>query len=359
MNFADYELYPLELSLNRIKKAWGGWPGRIGEIWSLSGPPHESLVLNGPLSGQRLTGIVGEFQQKLLGKDMELDLREPFPMLLKFISAAEDLSVQVHPDDAYTMKNALPMVGNDKIWYIIAVKPGSLIYLGFKDKINKKKTREAVAEKTLHHFMNNINVKPGDLYTIPAGRIHSIGKGVVLFEIQRHSLITFKLFDRQGKDVKKESRKSHIDEALKILDFNPISLKPISGISISSNKNRIEYMALTPHFILRKLIIKGSLDLSSNGNRFMVYTGLRGAGWLRWGFSDIATHIEPYQSILVPAFPEDFYFESKDRLEVIETSVPDLGGETLDQMFKLKITLDKIVGLGGGDYGGILKQYLR
>ena len=251
------------------------------------------------------------------------------------------------------------MVGNDKIWYIIAVEPGGLIHLGFKEKINKKKTRKAVAEKTLHHFMNNINVKPGDLFTIPAGRIHSIGKGVVLFEIQRHSHITFKLFDRKFRDREKESRKSHMDEALKILDFNPISLKPISSISIASNKNRIEYLALTPYFILRKLIINGSLDLSSNGNRFLVYTVLSGAGWLKWGFSGIATYIEPYQSILVPAFPEDFYIESKDKLEVIETSVPDLGGETLDQMFKLKITLDKIVGLGGTDYGEILKQYLR
>ena len=139
MNFPEYELYPLELSLNRIKKTWGGWRGKIGEIWSLSGPPHESLVLNGQLAGQRLTEIVGEFQQKLLGKEMELDPREPFPVLLKFIYTVEDLTVQVHPDDAYTLENALPMIGNDKLWYIIAAKPGGLIYLGLIKIIIRKR----------------------------------------------------------------------------------------------------------------------------------------------------------------------------------------------------------------------------
>ena len=100
MNSHDYPLYPIELSLNRVKKAWGGWPGKIGEIWSLSCHPHESLALNGGLIGRRLTEIVGEFQQKLLGKGVELDPREPFPFLLKFISTAKNLSIQVHPHDA-------------------------------------------------------------------------------------------------------------------------------------------------------------------------------------------------------------------------------------------------------------------
>ena len=358
MNSTECQLYPLELSLRRIKKVWGGWPGKIGEIWSLSGLPHESIVLNGALAGLSLTDIVGEFQQKLLGKGMELDLKEPFPMRLKFISAAVNLSIQVHPDDTYTTKNALPMVGKDKIWYILSVSPGGLIYLGFKEKTNKKKTKEAIDGKTLHHLMNAISVKPGELYTIPAGRIHSIGKGIKLFEIQRHSDLTFKLFDWNHKPRGGDAARFQIDEALNIIDFSPITPKSIPKITTFSEKNRIEYLALTPRFISRRLIIKDSLEISFSGDRFVVYTGLRGSGWLRWGFSDIYSYMQPYQSILVPGITEEHYFKSEDGLEMLETSVPDMAGETLDQFVRLGIPIDRIVKLGGEDYGKILKEYM-
>ena len=84
MSASDDQLYPIELSVSRVKKAWGGWPGKIGEVWSLSGQPYESLALNGFLAGQSIRKIVGDFQQKLLGSEIELDPREPFPFLLKF-----------------------------------------------------------------------------------------------------------------------------------------------------------------------------------------------------------------------------------------------------------------------------------
>ena len=162
MNSTEHTLYPLELSLNRNKKRWGGWQGKVGEIWRLSASPHESLVLNGLLAGQRLTDIVGEFHEKLLGENMELDPREPFPLLLKFISTGKNLSIQVHPHDAYTMKNGLPMVGRDKLFYILNAKQEKRIYLGFKKKLSKKEIRDAAAEGTLHRKMNTVTVKPGD-----------------------------------------------------------------------------------------------------------------------------------------------------------------------------------------------------
>ena len=359
MNSAQVTLYPLELSLHHVKKSWGGWPGKIGEIRSLSGPPQESLVLNGPLAGQRLTEIVGDFQQRLLGMEMELDPREPFPLLLKFIATMKNTSIHVHPDDAYTMENGLSMVGKNKIWFILSARPGGLIYLGFKDKINEKQVREAIHKESLHNLLNAISVKQGDLYTVPAGRIHAIGKGIKLFEIQNHSDLYFKLFEWDRKTPQGDEETSHLDKAFNILDFDPIIPKPIPRIAIHSEKNRIEYISLTPHFTVRRLIIKDSLEISFNGDRFVVYTGLSGSGWLRWGLSDICTYIQAYQSVLVPAIPEDLYFESDERFEVLETSVPDMAGETLDQMIRLGLPLERIAALGGDDYGSILKEYLR
>lgn len=358
MNSPEYELYPFELSLNRIKKVWGGWPGKIGEIWSLSGPPHESLILNGSLAGRRLTELVGDFQQKLLGKGMELDPREPFPLLLKFISTGRDLPIQVHPHDAYTLENGLPMVGRDKICYILKVENGGRLYLGFREKIDEKTIRKAVAVESLHHLMNSVPLKKGELYTVPAGRIHAVGKGITFIEIQRHSDLTFRLFDWNSKAKKGDDGDYQMEEALKVLDFNPISPKPIPKVTIDSGENSIEFLALTPHFTLRRLSIKESMDLPLKGSRFVVYTGLRGTGWVRWGFSEIYSLIQPYQSILIPAIPEDLSFETENGIDVLETSVPDLTGGSLTEMIGLRIPPESIVGLGGEDYGKILKGYL-
>lgn len=359
MNARDYQLYPIELSLSSVKKAWGGWPGKIGEVWSLSGHPHESIALNGALAGQSLTKIVGNFQQKLLGRNIELDPREPFPFLLKFISTAKNIPVQVHPDDAYTLEQGLPMVGRDKICYILNAKPDAHLYLGFKNRVDGNVVREAIHNRTLRHLMNSLAVKPGDLFTIPAGRIHSFGKGVIFFEIQRHSSLTFRLSNWDKEEVKEECvSPPQLDEILQFLDLNPNSPKPIQKARIPSEKNSVEWVGLTPNFAIRRLSIKEPLELALAGNRFMVYTGLLGTGWLRWGITDISIFIQPLQSILVPAMPEDICFESEEGLEMLEISVPDLAGETMEEIIRAGIPSERIKGLGGEDYGMILKEYI-
>ncbi|MFC1867427.1 class I mannose-6-phosphate isomerase [Thermodesulfobacteriota bacterium] len=358
MNSQEDQLYPIELSLNRVKKTWGGWPGKIGEIWSLSCYPHESLALNGILTGRRLREIIGEFQQKLLGRDIELDPREPFPLLLKFISTVKDLPIRVHPDDAYTLENRLPMVGRNKIIYILGVKPGAKIYSGFREKTDEKTVMETVNKGSLRDLMNSVSVKPGEVYTVPPGRVHAVGKGVALLEIQRHSGLSFRFSDQDDKRRKESADPCQPEEALKIVDLNPISPKPIPKITIKSGNNRVEWLGLTPNFFLRKLSIRDPLELCLKGNRFLVYTGLRGMGWLRWGLSDSSIFIQPGQSILVPAVPEDLLFESEDGLEVLESSVPDLMGETIEQMVGYGIEGDKIAGLGGEDYEKIIKEFV-
>ena len=358
MNLKKEGLYPIELSLCRLKKTWGGWPGNIGEILSLSCRPHECIALNGVLAGRGLREIIGEFQQELLGKDIELDPREPFPLLLRFISTTKNLPVQVHPDDAYTLEEGLPMVGRDKMLYILGAKSGARLYCGFSKKTDEKTIIDSITQGSIYELLNPLRVKPGDVYTIPAGRVHSIGKGVSLFEIQQHSDLNFILAEGDGKKIKRSPDSRQLSEALKMLNFNPTYPKPIKKFSITSNNNLIEWLGLTPNFILRRLSIRDSLELSLNGNRFLVYTGIRGIGWLRWGLSEISILVQPGQSILVPAIAEDILFESEKGLDVIESSIPDLSGDTLEQMINTGITPDRIASLGGEDYGKILQNCL-
>ena len=354
----EQQLYPLEMSLHRIRKIWGGWTGKIGEIWTISGPPHESLVLNGSLAGRSLTEVVGGYQQKLLGLDMELDPRAPFPLLLKFISTAKSHPIEVHPSDPYTVKKGLPMVGRDKIWHVLTVRPGSRIYLGFKDRVTPGKILEGIKGKYLHHLMNSVRVRSGDVFTIPAGRIHGIGKGVTLFEIQNHSSLGFELLDPNKKTSEKSVELADLEEALEVLDLDTIDPEAISPLSVPFDKCSIDYLALTPRYFLRKLKIKESFEIPFSGKRFVLYTGVRGTGWLRWGLSRIYAKIHPYQSVLVPAAEEDLLFETGGELEVLETSVPHMAGGIQKEMTGIGVSKDLFANLGGNDYRTILKSLL-
>jgi mannose-6-phosphate isomerase len=358
MNKKSDPLYPIELSLSRFKKTWGGWPGKIGEILSLSCHPYESIALNGFLAGRRLREIVGEFQQKLLGADIELDPREPFPFLLRFISTTINLPIQVHPDDTYALEEGLPMVGRDKIFYILSAKPGARLYSGFSKKIDKKTIIESVSRNSLYNLLNPVTVEPGHVYTMPAGRIHSIGKGIALLEIQRHSDLNFILAESDDIEKEKSHNLPYLSEALKVLDLNPTDPEPIKKFSMALNNNFIEWLGLTPNLFVRRISVRGCFELSLKGNRFLVYTGIRGIGCLRWGLTDISVLIQPGQSILVPAIAEDILFESEGGMDIIESSIPDLGGDTLEQMVNLGITADSIAALGGKDYRKIIQDCL-
>lgn len=346
------ELYPLEVSLHRIRRPWGGWPGGVGEIFSLSGPPHESLVLNGPLAGRWLTEIVGDYQQRLLGENMELDPREPFPFLLKFVLAARNLPVHVHPNDTFTLEKRLPMVGVDTVWVVLDSEPEGHLYLGLRERLSPTVLREAIRDGSLPLRLNALSVAPGDVYTVPAGRVHAVGKGVKLLEIQRHSSAAYELFDRAGKG-------GGTDDALEAVDLNPVAPRPIPRIPVLMGESRIEYVACTPRFMLRRLLIKGTLEMAHTGKRMCTYTGLKGAGWLRWGFTDLATYIQPYQTVLVPAAEQDLCFESDGVLEVMETSVPDMAAEAFSPILALGIPRERIAMLGGDDYMGICMDSLR
>jgi mannose-6-phosphate isomerase len=334
-----------------MRKPWGGWPGGLGEIWSLSGPPHESLVLNGPLAGRWLTEIVGDYQQRLLGEDMELDPREPLPFLLKFVLADRNLHLHVHPSDTFTLEKRLPMVGVDKVWVVLDCEPEARLHLGFREPISPDALREAMKKGSLSRWLNILPVKPGDVYTVPAGRAHAVGKGVKLLEVRRHSVAAYDLPDQAGKG-------SGTAEAMEALDLNPVAPRPIAKIPIPSGKSRVEYLACTPRFLLRRFVIQGTLEIEHTGKRMCAYTGLKGAGWLRWGSTDFTSYIQPYQSVLVPAVEQDLCLESDGVLEVMETSVPSEAREIFSPLLRLGIPGDRIAMLGGDDYLSIWRDGL-
>lgn len=349
--------YPLELSLFREQKPWGGWPDQIGEIRSLSGPPNECLILNGSLTGRRLTDVVAAYSQMLLGKDMELDAREPFPLLLRFLCTQAELPAVVHPNDTYTMLHQIPMVGQERVFYIMAAKRGAKLFCGFKEMVQEDNLTQAIDTGTTRELLHPLSVRPGQVYTIPSGRPYALDAGLTLFDIGRHTDAGFSIDTMTpGHELFPQAQ---AEDLIELIEQGPVSVAPIPGASIPWGQSRIDYLCYTPRFSLRRFAVHGSLDLSLPGDRFRVYTGLRGYGWLRWGFSKTYCRIQPFQSILVPALPKEIALSSSKGMELLETSSPNLAKGALTQATGQGLAPSAVVALGGLDYGDILKEYLE
>lgn len=192
---------------------------KVAEAWVLSthkdGP---SVVLNGELCGKTLTEAVEIFGADCLGENGRKF--SYFPILIKLIDAKDDLSVQVHPNDEYALK-VEGEYGKTEMWYIVDCEEGAALYYGFKEEISKEDFRKKIADNTITDVLNRVPVKKGDVFFIPSGTIHAIGKGILIAEIQQNSNTTYRVSDygRLGADGK--PRPLHIDKAVEVTNLTP------------------------------------------------------------------------------------------------------------------------------------------
>lgn len=221
-------LYPLKFKPIIKDKIWGGPKLRdvlgkkasekAGESWELSGVSGDiSLVENGFLAGNTLEEVIEVYMSELVGEKVYEKFGLEFPLLIKFIDAADFLSIQVHPDD--TMARARHnSYGKSEMWYIVESDNGELI-AGFNRKLDKEAYLAHVKNGTLKEIMNREAVVPGDIYYMPAGRVHAIGAGVLLAEIQQTSDVTYRIYDWDRTDDEGKARELHTDLALDAIDF--------------------------------------------------------------------------------------------------------------------------------------------
>lgn len=347
----DTPAHPLELSLTRMRTPWGGWPDGVGEIRSVSGPPFESMVLNGELTGCGITELAGRYQRQIMGNDMEMDVREPFPVRLRFLRTTIDLPVEIHPYDSYTLAHMLPMVGQEKVLYVLASSREARLFCGWREPSSMGRLQRALAEDKVRDLLHPLRVRPGQIFTIPPERPYALGKGLTVFEVARHTDAGFQLSLARHREIPPDLlQNAENDTALP---------EPIHGIPFPCGKSRIDYLCCTPRFFLRRFSVLGSLDLDNSEGRFRVLTGLRGSGKLMWGFSGSNLPVQRFQSILVPAFHEDLSLESLDGMEVMEFSLTDLAGGTMEKLSARGIPEAQVAALGGGDYRHIIMDYIR
>ena len=206
---------------NRIKpmKGLAGDAEPIGESWECSAVPgNESVVANGVLAGKTLNELVNEYGELLLGKTVFQMYGKTFPLLIKFIDAAKDLSIQVHPDNDMAQKYHNSF-GKTEMWYIMDAEPGAKLYSGLKSPISVYEYNKRIEDGSICEVLASHDVKAGDTFFIPAGRIHAICGGILLAEIQQSSDLTYRIFDYNRPGLDGKMRELHTELAAEAINY--------------------------------------------------------------------------------------------------------------------------------------------
>lgn len=223
------KLYPMLFEPNLHPVLWGGerisrWKGipvqkAIGESWEVSAVPgNESIVKNGTWAGYKLSEVISKMPEAVLGKSVSARNGGKLPLLAKFIDARKDLSIQVHPDDKMASREH-GKLGKTEMWYVISAEEGAHLYAGFKDELTAIQYRNLVEHGKICDALACHEVHPGDVFYIPAGRIHAICGGVMLAEIQQSSDVTYRIYDYGRMGLDGQPRELHTELAAKALDF--------------------------------------------------------------------------------------------------------------------------------------------
>ncbi|TDQ27725.1 type I phosphomannose isomerase catalytic subunit [Tenacibaculum caenipelagi] len=285
----------------------------IGESWEISDVDgDESIVSNGVLRGTTLRNLLKECKQDLVGNYVYETFGDEFPLLIKFIDAKEVLSIQVHPDD--DSAEIQESFGKTEMWYVVQADKDANIIIGFKNNSNKKEYLQHLADKTLPEILNFDEVKRGDVYFVPPGRVHAIGAGLLIAEIQQTSDITYRIYDWDRKDVDGNYRELHTEKALEVIDF---SAKDSYKTSYLKEENISKEVVSCPYFTTNIFPVRGEVkvDLSSKES-FVIYMCVKGE--VTFTYKDQQEVIKMGETILVPACINDVIVLSTGSSELLE-----------------------------------------
>ncbi len=305
-------LYPLRFEPVFQERVWGGQrlaelfqkqiPGDapIGESWEVTDRPEAvSTIKNGPLTGKDLHWVMENHPKELLGKASAQKGR--FPLLVKILDARERLSLQVHPPDEVAAK--LGGEPKTEMWYIIDARPGAQLYVGLKKGVTRDEFERRLREGSVAECFHAVPVKAGDAMFLPSGRVHAIGEGIVLFEVQQNSDTTYRVFDWNRVGLDGKPRALHIDESLASIDFNDFEPSVIQSDLESEPTGSVKSLVDDPLFqvVLRSLDSGQSREL--NASVPVVLGVIQGNLRVQYGAATLS--LEPGQFCLVPAACDD------------------------------------------------------
>ena len=279
---------------------------KIGESWEVSAlPGHESVVESGPYAGSKLSELVAAFGAELLGDAVAERYGGKFPLLVKFLDVCHNISVQVHPRDELAMaRHNAP--GKNEMWYIVDSDPGAKVCVGFNQKISHDEYELHVAEGSVESILAEHESNPGDVFYLPAGRVHTIGPGNLVAEIQDASDITYRIFDYNRLDSEGKPRELHTDLAREAIDYEHYDNYKLAPVADTVNDVELVHF---PHFCVHRLLVDGTMDLHFSTDSFTVLMCVRGEARLRYAGGEMT--LRAGRTVLCPAVLTDISLDGK------------------------------------------------
>ncbi len=323
------QLYPLKFKTIFKDKIWGGEKIKTvlhkdfsplpncGETWEVSGVKGDiSVVADGGLSGKALTDLLDEYKGDLAGNKVYEKFGNEFPLLIKFIDANDDLSIQVHPDDELGKKRHNSF-GKTEMWYVLQADPGSTLISGFNRQVDEKLYVDKLNSGHIMDILNKEDVSQGDIFFLPAGRVHTIGKGLLIAEIQQTSDITYRIYDFDRVDDKGQKRELHTEQALAALDYKVYP----EYKSIYPQKTNEAIEAVTcPYFTTNVLNFTESTTRNyANLDSFVIHVCVEGSYDLV--YDQQKTVVQKGDCVLIPNVIKNIQLETATAFKVLETFV--------------------------------------
>lgn len=309
-------LYPLQFEPILKERIWGGTKLKTflnkpitsditGESWEISTVENDiSIVANGAFQGKSLNDLIAEFPVAVLGTKVFAQFGNQFPLLFKYLDAREDLSIQVHPNDALAKKRHNSF-GKTEMWYVMQADADARLIVGFKEPSSPEEYIQNLNNKTLLNILDSKKVKQGDVFFLATGTIHAIGAGTVIAEIQQTSDITYRVYDFDRVDANGNTRELHIDLALEALNYEKIDAERL----YSKTKNVSNEVVNCEYFTTNFIPLDGNSTVSKDGESFTVYMCVDGDFQLA-----VAAETYSYKkgdTVLIPASLTEFQLIGK------------------------------------------------
>ena len=292
---------------------------KIGESWEISAfPEHLTAAAGGPYAGKTITDLVKEFKGELVGEHVYARFGDLFPLLIKFIDANTDLSIQVHPDDEMAVRvHGEGMLGKTEMWYVVDADPGAKLYSGLSRSLTPEEYEKMVADGTITEALACHQVHPGDVFFLPAGRIHAICSGCFVAEIQETSDLTYRIWDYGRLGIDGKPRQLHTELAKQAVDFKLYdSYRTVYEPTQDEEVELVSCKYFTTS--LYDLTLPYARDLSEIDS-FMVVMCVSGSGSLEVDGESL--EISQGQTILIPASADDICFIPEDGMKLITSHI--------------------------------------
>jgi mannose-6-phosphate isomerase len=315
MTSSGARLRPIHLRGSLHETIWGGQnlaryagkalpPGaKVGESWETE---TGNQAINPPYRGQSLGDLVKEMGEPLLGTQALAVFGPRFPLLAKFIDAQDKLSVQVHPNDEYARQHEGGKLGKTEAWYILHADPGAALIHGLSRPASREEVRQAIADVTLESPLHEEPVQAGDVVFVPAGTVHAIGAGIILYELQEYSDVTYRLYDYGRLTAEGKPRDLHVERALDVMHYEPSPTRKVQPVVLPVAPREGPDQALhrclvaCRYFVLEELAFQGSLSDATSHTSCQILSLLDGTCALSAGQGEPLT-LTRGDTVILPA----------------------------------------------------------